>query len=188
MANNYCQGSAFLKVPEDKIEQAKEIIQRVVSWLETDDEVCGCVTEIIDEDGVWFHNDDHLDPDHVEEIARSLVEDLEIDEPFYCSWAYTCSKPRIDEFGGGAFVIKRGYPTYWCEALNQVKQQLEDGEMIPLALQEPTLREQQEDVWADDPVWKREWWRDEVRSEATHIGYWEWVESQREQEDNEQPN
>jgi len=54
-----------------------------------------------------------------------------------------------------------------------------------VVLQEPTLRERQENVWTSDPVWSRQEWKDEVREDATHIGYWEWVESQREQAENE---
>jgi hypothetical protein len=44
----------------------------------------------------------------------------------------------------------------------------------------PTLRELQEDVWASDPQFPRSDWKHEVENDETHLGYWEWVESQRE--------
>ena len=127
MANNYCELSSWMDIPREKKDKAQEIIDRVRKELEDDDEGFGdCMvdTEVqVDEfrSGVWFHNDESANPEHVAEIAKALVEELEIDEPFYCSWAYTCSKPRIDEFGGGAFVVKRGHDTYWVDARQAVE-------------------------------------------------------------------
>ena len=125
MADNYCEGSSFLEIPEDKTEKAQVIIDRVVAELENDDDFgyCGCQAEL-EKTGVWFHGDESFHPDHVAEIARALVEELELDKPFYCSWAYTCSKPRIDEFGGGAFAIVRGKKTIWCDAMGFVEDQV----------------------------------------------------------------
>ncbi len=45
-----------------------------------------------------------------------------------------------------------------------------------------TLRQQQEDVWASDPDFPKGDWKYEVENDSTHQGYWEWVESQREQQ------
>jgi len=128
MANNYCESSSFLEIPKDKIDKAQTIIDRVVKELEDDEEIgyCNCQAEVED-DGVWFHEDESINTEHMEAIARALIEELEIDKPFYASWAYTCSKPRIDEFGGGAFVIVRGKQTYWCDAMWHVQQQYEKG-------------------------------------------------------------
>lgn len=139
MANNYQESSSFLSVPKEKLPEAKEIIDRIVAELEnSEDEPCGCSADVEGlagniPCGVWFHGDESINVEHVAMIARELVECLELNEPFFCSWAYTCSKPRIDEFGGGAFVIKRGYETYWCDARNHVEQQLESGGLIPLS-------------------------------------------------------
>ena len=121
MANNYCKGSCMLPIPPDKLQQAKQIVKRMLRHIEDDEHgFCSCLVEV-DEAGVWFHEEETLNPDHVELIARELVEKLKIDEPFYCSWAYTCSKPRIDEFGGGAFVIQRGKKTFWVNAMSAVR-------------------------------------------------------------------
>jgi len=127
MANNYCEGSSFLEIPEDKIGKAQAIIDRVEKELEEDETYgyCGVQAEVEDK-GVWFH-DESINPEHMAEVARALIEELEIDKPFYASWAYTCSKPRIDEFGGGAFAIVRGKETYWCDAMWHVQQQVENG-------------------------------------------------------------
>ena len=123
MANNYLEYSAFLEVPAEKIEQARTIVAREIARLEADDEwgYCGTGADV-EGKGVWFYAEESGNTDHVEAIARTLVEELEIAEPFCCSWAYTCSRPRIGEFGGGAMVVRRGYETIWIDAMDAVQE------------------------------------------------------------------
>ena len=123
MANNYLEYSSFLEVPADKIEQARSIVAREIVKLEEEDEwgYCGIYAEV-EAKGVWFHAEESGNTDHVEAIARALVEELELDEPFVCSWAYTCSSPRIDEFGGGAMLVRRGHETVWVDAMNAAQE------------------------------------------------------------------
>lgn len=129
MANNYTESSSWLSIPADKVEAANAIIERVIAKLENDEGewgYCGCAADLEkhdDQHGVWFHGDENVIPEHVEEIARALVEELDLPGPFYCSWANTCSKPRIDEFSGGAFVLAKGVPTMWCDARSKVERQ-----------------------------------------------------------------
>ena len=40
-----------------------------------------------------------------------------------------------------------------------------------------------EDIWADDPRYDAQSWRYEVANNDTRLGYWDWVASQREQEE-----
>lgn len=115
MANNYCEMSALLKYPTDRKEDVLGIIEIAVNEIEASGDPVGVAIEVLPA-GVWFYSEESADVDHVEHVTRALVDGLEIDEPFYCSWAYTCSKPRIDEFGGGCFVIVRGHDTYWVDA------------------------------------------------------------------------
>ena len=50
----------------------------------------------------------------------------------------------------------------------------------PRVITTPTLREQQQnDVWAEDPVFPKFEWRHVVACGATTVGYWEWVTEQR---------
>lgn len=123
MANNYCQFSAWMNIPHDKIDKARSIIEKAEEEIEKNDNYVGCLVDIEEyaienKPGIWFHEEESGSPEHVAQIAEKLVNELEIDEPFFCSWAYTCSKPRIDEFGGGAFAVKRGQDTYWIDAMN----------------------------------------------------------------------
>ena len=123
MADNYLEYSAFLHIPPGKIGRAKAIVERETAKLDAEDEwKCGGNAAEIKQRGVWFHGAESGDPDRAEAIARALVEELEIDEPFQCTWAYTCSKPRIDKFGGGALVVRRGRETIWIDALRSAQE------------------------------------------------------------------
>lgn len=117
MANNYCESSSKLVIEDkNKLDKAHDIIDRVCAVIEKEQGYIDVVADV-ESDGIWFHHDESINPDHVEQIAKALIEELEIDEPFYCSWAYLCSKPRLDEFGGGAFVVQRGKETFWVDAM-----------------------------------------------------------------------
>jgi hypothetical protein len=119
MANNYTTFSSWMGIHTNSIDKAKDIIAMIASDLENDDDSLNCDVEV-EEDGVWFSSEIDGNVDHVEIIAKRLVEELAINKPFFCSWAYTCSKCRVDEFGGGAFVVQRGKRTFWCDAMNTV--------------------------------------------------------------------
>jgi len=123
MANNYCESSSMLGLPSDKYEEAEVIIDRIIEELESDEEENGYVgcDVSLESEGVWFRHEESINVDHVERFAKALIEELEIDEPFYCSWSYACDKPHIDEFGGGAMVIQRGKETYWVDAMSHAR-------------------------------------------------------------------
>jgi len=50
--------------------------------------------------------------------------------------------------------------------------------------EKPSLRARQSDVWASHSTHPKEDWIHEVYEGATHLGYWEWVESKLEQNNN----
>ena len=121
MANNQVESASYLPLREDQIPLVQDIIDRVTVEIEADeDEFLGCNVEV-DAGGVYFNAEESCNVDHVAAIAKQVVEDLEINEPFFCSWAYTCSKPRVDQFGGGALVVRRGNDTQWIDAMGYVK-------------------------------------------------------------------
>lgn len=126
MANNYCHFSSWMDIPREKKDLAGDVIAKAYEELEDSGFYFGGTLVDIECDntrcGVWFRDDESGDIEAVEFIARKLIDTLEIDEPFYCSYAYTCSKPRIDEFNGGAFVVKRYHETYWCDAMQTVRE------------------------------------------------------------------
>lgn len=128
MANNYCSTSSFIELTNEQIVLAKPIIEKHTeepdydedSELDFDWEPFGAEVDI-EEGGIWIHGDE-INPDDIANLVLEILETLEIDKPFVFSWSYTCSKPRIDEFGGGACAVMRGFDPFWVDAATVASQ------------------------------------------------------------------
>lgn len=122
MANSYCETSSFLELTPEQIILAIPIIEKFTDEPDYDEnsdedqewEPFGAEVDV-EENGIWFHGNE-VNPEDIAELALAILEELKMDEPFVFSWAYTCSKPRIDEFGGGACAIMRGFDPFWVDA------------------------------------------------------------------------
>ena len=137
MANNYCKFAGVIKV-EGRIADARRSIEKTLrDIVENDamweyDEDAGPLSQSIggisfsydedEDDGfLYYYSEENGDLTVTEHIIRNLVDDLQIDEPISLQWAFTCSKPRPDEFGGGAFVVRRGKKTEWLDTSDWVQ-------------------------------------------------------------------
>jgi len=125
MANNYMQSSSFIPFAPEQKAAANAIIERVeTEILEEFDEPAGFHATVEDA-GIWFSDDGEcINPEHLERAVFALVDELNLEGVFVCSWAYTCSKPRIDEFGGGAFAVAKGQDTVWIDASAEAERQM----------------------------------------------------------------
>ena len=57
---------------------------------------------------LWFHDDEHGDVEAVIRFVLRLAKELELTGLWGFQYALTCSRPRLDAFGGGAHVIDLG--------------------------------------------------------------------------------
>ena len=123
MANNYTESSSKLQLTLEQSKQAQAIIdaaRAAYMALDPDEsEPTGCFD--LEDDCVWMYHDESIDVEFVAFLAQALLEAFEIDEPFVFSWSYTCSKPRLDEFGGGACAVRRGKDPVWVDARSHVE-------------------------------------------------------------------
>lgn len=126
MADNYCQSSSFIEIPVEKDSRAWVIVERIGEELEADeDEGYAGYSVAPQPGGIWLHNDESINPDHAEKLVKALYEELNLPGVFVCSWAYTCSKQRVGEFGGGAFAVQKGHDTIWIDAAHEAASQAE---------------------------------------------------------------
>lgn len=131
MADYYTQGSFVVEIPKGAEEKARAIVDRV---KEEFGEYVGYEYDFGDdfeEGGLWVYSDTSFDPEHVAVLVRALVEELELPGTIIVQWANSCSKPRVDAFGGGAFAIKRGYETIWIDPADEAARQME-RDSVPL--------------------------------------------------------
>ncbi len=57
---------------------------------------------------LWIHDDDHGDVEAVIRFVLRLAEELDLTGPWGFQYSLTCSRPRLDAFGGGAHAIDLG--------------------------------------------------------------------------------
>lgn len=57
---------------------------------------------------LWLHDDEHGDVEAVIRFVLRLAEDLDLTGLWGFQHALTCSRPRLDAYGGGAHVIDLG--------------------------------------------------------------------------------
>lgn len=123
MANHYVSGSCVFRFPSGKAHRAIEVAKRVIEDIESneDDETyLGCGIEFRD-NYIWFHEMENFNPETVAAIASAVIDDLELEDVFVFSWSYSCSKPHVGEFGGGACAIAKGKPPFWIDAYDAAR-------------------------------------------------------------------
>jgi hypothetical protein len=105
MADHYLQFSTYLcfanEVQKDwltrRIEHLKEVNVEEYGGLGFEYE--------FEEGRLWIYANINGVPEAVELLVAPFMRIFHIDGTFTLTWANTCSKPRTDEFSGGAFAI-----------------------------------------------------------------------------------
>jgi hypothetical protein len=70
------------------------------------DDIDGLYFELeMQDDGLWVHSDDTGSVDQVIALVQYFLSRFRPITAIGFSWAYTCSKPRVDSFGGGAAYV-----------------------------------------------------------------------------------
>jgi len=114
MADYFTHFSCLLDVGSpEKAARALALFQRLrASDQDADDpEVTGF--DLVRQDApegstLWIQDDDHGDVEAVIRFVLLIAEDLDLTGLWGFQYALTCSRPRLDAFGGGAHVIDLG--------------------------------------------------------------------------------
>jgi hypothetical protein len=109
MANNYTDFSVLIPAGDGKGEKVVEWVNQVTK--EGDDyggEWGGSVSFAADGDALWAYSDGGCaDVDAAIALIQRFLRDFAIKGGVILSWADYCSKPRANEFSGGAALITR---------------------------------------------------------------------------------
>ena len=114
MADYFTRFSCLLDVgTPDKAARAFEAFAalRNDAYAATEDLHCGFDLSIQNDPSgstLWIRDDGNGDTEAVIRFALRLAEELDLTGLWGFSYALTCSRPRIEAFGGGAHVIDLG--------------------------------------------------------------------------------
>ena len=124
MANNYCLMSEQIETESEKA--ARWIEKQLAKAAESDEGyVCSCEREGAK---VWVYSEEYCDLDRLLDVLAAYQKKFGDQRAIVLSWAFTCSKPRLSEFDGGASVVVAGKiksisARQWAEKLA--------GELVP---------------------------------------------------------
>ena len=69
----------------------------------------------------WFHTPNgYGNLDHVADFVQQFLKKFRPKDSWSMEWSNDCSKPRLDGFGGGAFVVTAGR-VYWINTSDWVQ-------------------------------------------------------------------
>lgn len=131
MADNYVQFSEMIdSLSPQELKWWEDEKQRVCGRLAMDGDCeSGCVDFSIEKYGkeyyVWFSSDEWGNPDEVALTVQRFLKAHRPNSYFSLTWAETCSKPRIGEFGGGAVFVTANEIS-WLSTYQWVKKQIAD--------------------------------------------------------------
>lgn len=67
---------------------------------------------IYKENCIWFHSEESFNVDSASLVVQRFLKECRPNGVVGFTWAETCSKPRLDEFGGGACCITANEITF----------------------------------------------------------------------------
>jgi len=104
MADNYFLFSEEIETESD---DAAKWIEKRLEAARKDDEGGICSFE---REGtkVWVYSEEYADMNRLVDILAEYQKTFGDQKAIVLTWAYTCSQPRLSEFGGGAAVIVGG--------------------------------------------------------------------------------
>ena len=97
MADNFVESSFQVNIqsPEELAWWKKELAEKAcMDWEFVENETT-----------VWFHSDPNIDLEEAATTIQRFLKECRPEGSCGFSWAETCSKPRLDEFGGGACYV-----------------------------------------------------------------------------------
>jgi hypothetical protein len=92
----------------ENIEGPQDVVLAALGLAEKrDGDPCLQVVYDDKEGTVWVGSEDSGDVDYTADLVQAFLRRFNLDRVISFQWANTCSKPRLDAFGGGAVVISR---------------------------------------------------------------------------------
>ena len=83
--------------------------------------------------GLWIHESEVADAEHVVWFVQAIMRKFDIKEPFMFSWAETCDRPRAEAFGGGSAVVTKDESHWFIPEIQAVEliKQLSEKQVEP---------------------------------------------------------
>lgn len=111
MADYFTHFSCLFEVGAQNIDAALALYRRMAEDLEADDGISiGFTAEPSsgNPNALWLYDEEHGEPEYVIAFALRCAAMFDLQGRWGFCWALSCSRPRLDGFGGGAQVLDLG--------------------------------------------------------------------------------
>ncbi len=111
MADYFTHFSCQLEVGAGNVEPALALYAQMARDLEADDGLpigFAAVASSGSPSALWLSDEDHGEPEYVMAFVLRCAEVFDLKGRWGFCWALTCSRPRLDGFGGGAQLLDLG--------------------------------------------------------------------------------
>jgi len=133
VANNYLLFSEELELRNKKeFEWVKKEIERLDAERDENDNPVLDFQYALEESktrpkkyGLWMYTEEAGEPVKVGEFVQAYLKKFHPDDIFTLTWAATCSRPRLGQFGGGGMVVT-AKQLYFTEAGCWVSNKVEE--------------------------------------------------------------
>jgi hypothetical protein len=90
---------------------------------------------------LWIHSDENGEPEHVIKFVLKCAERMKLSGVWGFTWGLSCSRPRLDAFGGGAQILDLGRreTLHWIDCSNWVIEQMAAHEDHPADCQPTSI-------------------------------------------------
>ena len=69
--------------------------------------ITGCTFEREDPKTLWISNDESANVNALSAVIQAALKKFKLNDRVGFEYAFTCSKPRLDAFGGGATIVTK---------------------------------------------------------------------------------
>lgn len=108
MANNYTQFSTMLTgLSPDETAWLLERLKRQETDEDDEDTDPPCLARV-EPEGLWLYAEEFVELEQLSGILSEFQTRFNRLDAIIVEWADTCSKMRVNEFGGGAFAVYQG--------------------------------------------------------------------------------
>ena len=115
MANNYTLFSTVIPLCKGKEIEAKEWWGNIQDPTESDDWWANPSIEFSQNEFVYVYSEESGDVERTAHLFQEYLVTFDIDDFIRFEFAYTCSKMRAGEFGGGVCIITKS-EQFWCNS------------------------------------------------------------------------
>jgi hypothetical protein len=130
VADYFQSFSVQVAIPKEKWDAVDAALKELDDKWNAEEPDWSLPTSVMEpeEGGIWIYSEDYYDHYGLVMLVQTILKAMDEDKPVLVPVGYTCSKPRLDGFGGGCHIIWRDREDYIDAEMEALRRIGEGGE------------------------------------------------------------